>query len=278
MSRLLDALRGTERRKERGSLSRRVPEKLSPEFVSGPLHPDRLQVCRTQALNFPLPGPALSLDGVSRESEEYRLIRTRMLYSRENIRVLLIASPGPGDGKTVTSFNLAATLALRADQTVLLVEADLRRSSLSALLGIAKSPGLANVLSGACRLEDALVRIEQVPNLFILPAGDSLANPAELLDNQRWQQLASECRGAFGTTILDGPPVECVADYALLQDVADSVIVVVRQDHTNRIRFKKALSVIPKQKFLGVILNCVTEWFLWKQPNYSYYYSDSSSK
>ena len=275
MSRLFDALRNTERVNERRLLSRRAVEKLPSVPPSDAPHLDRLRKCRIQSLHFPLAGPALSLDGFSRESEEYRLIRTRMLYSRENIRVLLIASPGPGDGKTVTAFNLAATLALKADQTVLLVEADLRRSSLSALLGITKSPGLANVLSGACKLEEALVRIEQVPNLYILPAGDAITNPAELLDNERWQQLAAEFRSWFGTAILDGPPVECVADYALLQNVADSVVLVVRQDHTNRARLKKVLSDIPKQKFLGVILNCVTEWFLWKRPTYGYY-SDSS--
>jgi protein-tyrosine kinase len=233
---------------------------------------DRAPHFRVLSVHVNPKSAALTFDAPpNRVSEEYRIIRTRILHEKGNVRNVLISSPGPGDGKTTTAFNLATTLSLKSESKILLIEADLRRPSLSALIDLPSAPGLSNVLNGDCRLAEAIVRIEQCPNLCILPAGDASTHPAELLDSPKLRELLEECRGFFSTCILDGPPVASVADYNLLQNVVEAVVVVGRQDHTTRVGLKNALLSIPKEKLMGIVLNCVADWFLWKDPSYAYY-------
>src|SRR5580693_3419188 len=99
-----------------------------------------------------------------RAAEQYRIIRTRIFHQLPGSSITVIASPGMGDGKTVTAVNLAAALAHKSEDKVILIDADLRLSKVHERLGIPKSPGLAEVLSGACALEDAVYRVEQSPN------------------------------------------------------------------------------------------------------------------
>lgn len=283
MSRLFDELRHVaDPRKQVGGVAQAVSSDRLEQKVSadvGPDQADALPDYRVCAVQLSQNGSAMAFDAPSSQvSEEYRMIRTRILYDKQRVRKVLISSPGPGDGKTTTAFNLASTLALKADNSVLLLEADLRRPSLSPLVGIPVSPGLSNVLNGECTLEEAIVRVEQCRNLCILPAGDASAHPAELLDTPGWRALVDECQKLFNICILDGPPVASVADYILLQNVVDSIVLVARQDHTNRASMRNALTTIPKEKLLGVVLNCVSEWFLWKHPSYAYYAGHKSKK
>jgi capsular exopolysaccharide synthesis family protein len=276
MSRLFDELRQSVNKNKTGA--QRPPGKPEGDLDrAGVLPPNEsddapgsdFRVC---SLHIDPGTAALTFGGPSsRVSEEYRMIRTRILYDRTRVRTVLVSSPGPGDGKTTTAFNLASTLALKSENRVLLIEADLRRPSLSGLLRIPQAPGLGNVLSGKCPLQEAVILTEQCPNLCLLPAGDALGNPAELLDNRHLHSMLAECSRLFNICILDGPPVASVADYDLLQNAVDSVVLVARQDHTSRVSLKSALTSIPKQKLLGVVLNCVDEWFLWKGPSHAYY-------
>lgn len=204
--------------------------------------------------------------------EHYRIIRTRIVQHPRCPRIIGVSSAGPGDGKTISSINIAGVLSVRDNATVLLMDADFRRPSISRLLGLPAEPGLANVLSGACNLEDAIIRVEQFPNLYVLPAGASGANSAELLDSEQWKSLCSSMRERFGFVIVDGPPIAGVADYELIQASCDGVIVVVRPDHTDRTLFNRAFELIPEDKRLGVVLNCAQEWFLWKTHE-AYYYA-----
>jgi capsular exopolysaccharide synthesis family protein len=185
---------------------------------------------------------------------------------------MAVSSAGAGDGKTISSINIAGVLSLRDNATMLLMDADFRRPSISRLLGLPAEPGLANVLSGACTLQDAIVRVEQFPNLYVLPAGASDANSAELLDTEQWKSLCATVRERFSFVVVDGPPIAGVADYELIQASCDGVIVVVRPDHTDRTLFNRAFDLIPEKKRLGVVLNCAQEWFLWKTHE-SYYYA-----
>jgi capsular exopolysaccharide synthesis family protein len=218
-------------------------------------------------------GSALIPWGASngRGSEQYRIIRTRIVQHPERPRIMAVSSPGAGDGKTVSSINIAGALALRDNANVLLIDADFRRARVSYMLGLPEGRGLANTLSGSCSLQDAIVRVAQLPNLYVLPAGASDANPAELLDTDQWKVLCSTVRERFSFVIIDSPPIVAVADYELIQASCDGVIVVVRPDHTDRTLFNKAFELIPKKKKLGVVLNYSREWFLWKTHE-SYYY------
>ena len=132
-------------------------------------------------------------------------------------------------------------------------------------------PGLSDVLSGRATLDDALVRTKELSNLWILAAGEDIENPAELLDSQRWRALIDEVRSRFSYIVLDATPVAAVADYELVQIVSDGVIVVARPDHTERKHCLEVIASVPKEKSLGLILNCVEDWFLWKTPTYGYY-------
>jgi len=211
-----------------------------------------------------------------RVSEQYRLIRTKIVQHPAHPKMLIITSPGPGDGKTVSSLNIAGILALRDDANVLLIEADFRRPTVSSTLGLPSEPGLANCLRGSCTLQDAIVRVEQFPNLYVLPVGKSEVNPAELLDTERWQSVCATVRRHFDYVIVDTPPIGSVADYDLIEAKCDGVIVVVRPDHTDRSLCRAAFEQIPIDKRLGVVMNCAEEWFLWRT-NESYYYGSRAS-
>ena len=206
-----------------------------------------------------------------RAGEQYRIIRTRIVQHPDRPRIMAVSSAGAGDGKTVSSINIAGALALRDNANVLLIDADFRRAGVSSTLGLPDSRGLADTLSGSCSLQEAIVRVEQLPNLYVLTAGASEANPAELLDTDQWKSLCSTVREHFSFVIIDSPPIAAVADYELIQASCDGVIVVVRPDHTDRTLFNKAFELIPEKKRLGVVLNCAHEWFLWKTHE-SYYY------
>jgi len=209
--------------------------------------------------------------------EQYRIIRTRIVQHPKKPRLIVVSSAGSGDGKTVSAINIAGVLSLRDNANVLLIDGDFRRAGVSSLLGLPAEPGLANTLSGSCTLQEAIIRVEQFPNLYILPAGAGNANPAELLDTAQWKSLCSTVRERFSFVIIDGPPIAAVADYELIQASCDGVIVVVRPEHTDRTLFNKAFELIPEGKKVGVVLNCAYEWFLWKTHE-SYYYNGSHGK
>jgi Mrp family chromosome partitioning ATPase len=154
---------------------------------------------------------------------------------------------------------------------VLLLDCDFRRSSATKLLGLKPTPGLGEVLRNEASLEAALVRIDQFPNLYVLPPGLTAPGPAELLTSARWKLLLELCRTEFRFVVFDAPPIGAVAEYELLQVSCDGIVLVVRQDHTNRRLWQRVLEAVPKEKRIGVILNCAKDWFLWKTHSYYYY-------
>jgi capsular exopolysaccharide synthesis family protein len=200
------------------------------------------------------------------------MVRTKIMHHPDHPRAIVISSASPGDGKTVTAVNLAIVLALKKDSKVILIDGDLRRSGVSKCLEIPPTPGLEEVLSGQCTLDDALVQAQQLPNLWILPGKMRKHNPAELLESAALRQLIADCKQRFSYLIIDTTPIDAVTDYELVQVVCEGLILVVRPDHTDKTLFLKALSTIPKQKLIGTIMNCVDDWFLWKQYGYGYGY------
>jgi len=208
----------------------------------------------------------------SAASEQYRIIRTKILHNASKPRLIVVSGACTGDGKTITSINIAASLSLKANAAVLLVDTDLRRPRIAKLLGIPSAPGLADVLCGRACLDEALVRTEEFPTLSLLPAGEGMENAAELLDSDQWRRLILEIRRRFSYAIMDATPAAVVADYELLQHVADGVIVVVRPDHTDREACLSLLQSVPKEKLVGAVLNCVEESWLWNTPGYYSYY------
>jgi capsular exopolysaccharide synthesis family protein len=229
---------------------------------------------RSIRLRVPAPSPLLPFEnGHGRPSEQYRILRTKIVQHPSQPHFILISSPASGDGKSITATNTAAVLSLKSDARVLLVDADFRKPAIHIQLGLPEAPGLAEVLKGASRLEDALVRTQEFPNLFVIPAGVPPPNPVELLDSTNWESFCAKIRSLFRYVVVDSPPVGAVADHDLLQAASDGVVLVVRPDHTNRQLYEKALKVVPRTKFLGVVLNCVPEWPPGRHGVSDYYYS-----
>jgi capsular exopolysaccharide synthesis family protein len=211
--------------------------------------------------------------GQWRPSEQYRTLRTKIGQHPRQPHLIVISSPDSGDGKSVTAINTAGALALKSEGQVLLMDADLRRSALHTRLGLPESPGLADVLAGACTAEEALVHTREFPNLYVMSCGTPPANPVELLDSARWREMCAKLRGMFRYVIIDSPPVGAVADYELIQAVCDGVILVIRPDFTDRHLCQNALDFVPKVKFLGVLMNCVPDWSPAKYSGSDYYYA-----
>lgn len=238
---------------------------------SGDAAPDLVAGIRTLTVRPAAEGVVFVLNGNEpRAAEQYRIIRTKVLLARRPVRVLCISSPQVGDGKSVTAVNLAAVLALKLGQSVLLADADFRRSSLARLLGAPLSPGLADVLRGECGWEQAVFRLESPANLFFLPAGVSTSHPAELFDSPLWGGICTELRRNFHCVVLDSPPVGLVADYFLIEAAADGVILVVRPDHTRRSLCFRALETVPAEKLLGVVINMAPNGFLSRRMTHAY--------
>jgi capsular exopolysaccharide synthesis family protein len=193
----------------------------------------------------------------SAAAEQYRALRTRILQSENGtpLRVVLITSPGKGDGKSVNAANLALTLAQQVPSRVLLLDADLRRPGVHRLLGLDdRQPGLADVLMGGEDLEAALVPVPG-RNLWVLPAGMPPGHPAELLGSGTMRRVIDTLRTRFDRIIVDTPPIAPLADVRILSPMADGIVFVVRAGVTPRPAIERALAGFDRQRILGIVLN-----------------------
>ena len=189
-------------------------------------------------------------------AEQYRSLRTRLaqMEGTGGLRTILITSPQKGEGKSVTASNLALTMAQELQRRVLLVEADLRKPSLQHLFGLPPGPGLAEYLTGAVELKDAM-RFVPEHNLTVLTAGTAPLNPAELLGSTAMRRLLDHLRTRFDRVILDTPPVLPLADVAILAPLVDGSLIVVRAGVTPKPAIENALRAFDSSRLLGVVLN-----------------------
>ncbi|MFO8098596.1 MAG: polysaccharide biosynthesis tyrosine autokinase [Salinibacter sp.] len=172
-------------------------------------------------------------------TENYRLVRANLQYAAQNgngngtqkqSQTLMVTSAEPGDGKTTTAANMAITMAL-SGRSVLLIDADMRRSTAHELFGVNRSPGLADVLVDA-RADD-IVQKTVVDGLFFLPAGNPQVPPTELLDSERMRTLLAQASDRFDVVIIDTPPVLAASDPIVVAPLCDSTLVVAAADNTD---------------------------------------------
>ncbi len=243
-----------------------------PGLHSAPAKGDDSSPYRTVSFQVKPRLPLLRLGGDHwRSAEQYRIIRTKLTQHPRQPKLIGISSAAPGDGKTVNAANIAAAISLKQQAKVLLVDADFRRANLAWALGVRSGLGLAEVLAGECSLRTAIVRLETLPNLHFLPAGENRSAPAELLDSPAWREVCQLVRQDFEFAIFDAPPIGLVADYDLLQAALDGVVLIVRPGHTNRTQLSTALQTVSQEKLLGVVVNCAQESLFWKRHDYYYY-------
>jgi capsular exopolysaccharide synthesis family protein len=189
-------------------------------------------------------------------SEQYRALRTRLaqVEGSSALRTVLVTSPQKGEGKSVTSANLALTMAQELQRRVIIVEADLRKPSMQQLFGLPPGPGLSEYLCGGCELNAAMKFLPDY-NLTVIPAGEAPANPAELLGSTAMRRLLDHLRTRFDRVILDTPPVLPLADVAVLAPIVDGALLVVRAGVTPKPAIENALRSFDSSRLLGIVLN-----------------------
>jgi capsular exopolysaccharide synthesis family protein len=190
--------------------------------------------------------------------ESFRSLRTSLLLSSAVKRpnVILFTSPMPQEGKTTTCVNMAIVLAQRGGK-ILLVDTDLRRPSVHSIFGLPNVVGLSNVLADLEDIDGAIQQYHPIPNLFILTAGPTPPQPAELLGSDRMQQLLERFRTEYDQVILDSSPVNLVTDPAVLSPHTDAVLLVVRASMTSKSALRHARDQLHQinAPLKGVVVN-----------------------
>ncbi|PYR14236.1 MAG: capsular biosynthesis protein [Acidobacteria bacterium] len=189
-------------------------------------------------------------------AEQYRALRTRIAHTETGgaVNVVLVTSPGRGDGKSLTAANLGLAMAQEYQQRICVVDADLRASLQQRLFGLAEGVGLSDVLTGRAALEEALVTVEE-HHITVLPAGSPSAHPAELLGTTAMRRVIESLRSRFDRVIIDSPAATPLADVSILAPLVDSVILVVRAGMTSKPAIHDAIGAIDAGKLLGIVLN-----------------------
>jgi succinoglycan biosynthesis transport protein ExoP len=194
----------------------------------------------------------------SEAAEAYRALRTSILLSSFGAppKVILVTSAMPQEGKTTISANSALVLAQRGSR-VLLVDADLRRPGLEKLFGLRPRGGLSTLISGSDKVEDVVLPLPEVPNLWILPAGPIPPQPAELLGSTVMKEHIARWRNEFDHVIIDTPPCLSVTDAVLLSPEADRVILVARAGQTTKPALRRACDLLLQvnARVMGIVLN-----------------------
>ena len=193
----------------------------------------------------------------SQESEIFRGMRTSIFFKSSEIKgkVFAITSSNSGDGKSTITANLVCCMA-QAGRRILLIECDLRRPAVAALLGCGGKNGLSDVLNNTVTLESAIQTCE-ANNLFVLSAGTIPENPAELLGSNEFKDLIDKLEQEYDFILLDCPPVLAVSDPCIVSDVSDGVIVVVRVNPKSRVELQRTTSMLRdvQATIVGTIVN-----------------------
>jgi capsular exopolysaccharide synthesis family protein len=192
-------------------------------------------------------------------ADQYRALRHTVEWLRKEsgLRVLAVTSPAPGDGKTVTSLNLAGAMAQSPDTRVLVVDADLRRPSVGAYLGLDahSSLGLGDALRGPEYRLDYLVRRLDRFNLWVLPAGSPRNSPYELLNSSRLDTLLEEMRALYDFVVIDTPPIVSLPDCRLIGRGVDGFLLIVTAHKTPRELAIEAVNLLNPAKVIGIVFN-----------------------
>jgi capsular exopolysaccharide synthesis family protein len=192
-------------------------------------------------------------------ADQYRALRLTIErhHRSGHLQVIAVTSPGPADGKSVTTLNLAGALAHSPRTRVLVIDADLRRPSVAAYLGarVRPTPGLAEAIGASGNdLDEWIQRLDHC-NLSILPAGTPQSTPYELLNSPRLEMLLTEARRRCDYVIIDTPPLLPFPDCGVLGRHVDGYLVTVAAHRTPRKLLTQALALLDPAKVLGIVFN-----------------------
>lgn len=207
-------------------------------------------------------------------SEEYRKLKSivasfAQLDGFKN--VIMVTSSVSSEGKSLTSLNLAITLAQEFDHTVLLIDADLRKPSIQGYLGMEPAKGLSEYLAGEVELSELLIKTG-IGRLTLLPAGTPVKNPVEFFSSQKMKEFLTEIKNRYPDRfiIIDTPPVLPFAESRTLSGLVDGVLLVIREGQTTPENVADAMKAIESSKLVGAVYNDASMANL--NGRYHYYY------
>jgi capsular exopolysaccharide synthesis family protein len=205
-------------------------------------------------------GPSLSFAA----AEAYKLLRTNLTFSfsgSEECRIVGMTSSFRGEGKSLTSMNLAYTIA-EAEKRVLLIEGDMRLPTVAKRMGLRAKPGLSNLLVGLESISSAIQEYhvdlgDKILTLDVMVSGDIPPNPSELLGSARMKSLLKKLRERYDYVVLDLPPVTAVTDALIASRIVDGMVVVVRSDHAVRGALAETMRQLSlaEARVLGFVFN-----------------------
>jgi len=214
-------------------------------------------------------------------AESYRMIRSSLLLSSADKppKTILLTSITAQEGKTSTALNIARTMSQIADR-ILIIDADMRKPKMHALLGITNTTGLSNYLSG--NIDGQIVHHSPEEKISIIPAGPIPPNPVELISSRRMKSLLQNMGRIYDYIIIDSPPILHLADGLILNTLVDGTVLVVRAGMTTYEMFTTGLKKLNEfnPHILGVILNAMNNKMMGSRSYYHYleYYSEDKKR
>lgn len=201
------------------------------------------------------------IDPASMESESFRTLRTALALADQEAQQIVVSSSEPGDGKTTVIANLAATYA-QASKRTLMIDADLRRPGLTALMGMRGVEGLSGIIRGegnVLEMAAAHIRATGIDRLDFLPSGPRPTNPAELLASQRFSEMLAWAQTVYDQILIDSPPALATSDAAVIGRLVDGVVLVIQPDKNRRKLVSRATELFMRLKIpvLGIVCNRV---------------------
>lgn len=192
--------------------------------------------------------------------EAYKTARTNIVYSiiKQGCKKITFTSSVKGEGKTVTSMNIACALAQQLDTKVLIIECDLRAPKIHSVFKLDITPGLTNYFNNECAVED-IIKKATTPNLNVICCGTIPPNPPELLSSAHMKKLIEQLEEKYDYIIFDTPPVGIVSDAVPMIKQSDGVVLVAKHNYTTYPDLSKTIGIIKRAegKILGAIINKV---------------------
>jgi protein-tyrosine kinase len=204
--------------------------------------------------------------------EEFRTLRTRLnhMKSLQPIYSVVVTSPSPAEGKSLTAANLALAESHLAGNNTLLADFDFRRPLMHTLFGLDRSPGITDYLLGKAPLHKCIRKLAGT-TLYVMPAGEAVINPLELLNLREVKLLMDRLPSLFNWVILDSPPLLFAADANLLSTLCHGTLLVVRIGHTTIDSITRAMQSLCNNNVLGIVVNGARRGELYSK--YTYYHS-----
>ena|ERR1700690_1687216 len=256
MSRIFEALQRSE--SERASFSFPEPPSLATELLQDK-EKEGVQLGEFPAVRAIVAPDSRMVSVTDKDSlggEKFRFlgVKLRQMQQERQLKKLLITSTLPGEGKSLVSANLVATLARRKQQKVLLLEGDLRRPVQAQLFGGGRPAGLSEWLQSGQRTVNNIYFLEG-PGFWLMPAGTPPENPLELMQSGKLAELLEQLSSWFDWVVIDSPPLLPLADTSVWARLADGVLLVVREGRTEKQHLQRGLALVEQTNLLGVVVN-----------------------